>query len=546
MELQPNDDPIQTLTSGVGSPTATITAAQLIGVRAVPAGLSRIKELALESRAYHVMDPYPFHHFRDWKTEDRGPLPRCLPVARGIVGRGASWLFSRAPQITVPGNATFETFLKSAWRAERMPARLVAMAKEAALDGGIVLKFAYDSKRKPQPLSISALSLIDQARLYYDPHDCENLLMARVQYRYFDAIVGRTYWYREEWTAEEEVHYFPLPDDQLGTTKFRKDPDTFEGWTISSRAANPFGLIPCVHIKNLETDDAWGVGDCWDLYRILDRINLTFHLMDKSNQFDSEPMNVFLDVELDEHDIDQPLSPGQDLQLHTTPSADGTGQQGKVIPIEHAGRLRPAMMEYAKALKSEVMAAASSIEVDQAEFTNKGNLTVAVLQQIYLPLIRMTEMKRKVWGGDEECDGGLTSFFATIGQGLTNLGVSLGVTDDPDSYTAALGWHPFFQASEDEKTASVGRLQEEEVAGYVTHERAIEEVARIEGRDDVQQLKEDLEEEAAAKAKADADAAAASATETAPGLGPDALPPDVSNVGKDIQTLNREAGKDGL
>jgi hypothetical protein len=150
------------------------------------------------------------------------------------------------------------------------------------------------------------------------------------------------------------------------------------------------------------------------------------------------------------------------------------------------------MMEYAKDLKKQVLDAASCVLVDPVDVTNKGNLTTAVLQQVYLPQIEITEEKRKSWGDD-----GICVFLSLIARGLQNLGVSgLGVDDaDEDTYTFSLEWSPYFEQCEDEKSAKVTRIQEEELAGYVTHERAIEEVALTEERADVDQLVKDLKNE---------------------------------------------------
>ncbi|BDI27998.1 hypothetical protein CCAX7_000490 [Capsulimonas corticalis] len=470
-------------------------AAALINTRSLPVGLGWLQDKAAEAHAYDVLNPYPLFHFKEWKTEDRGPLPRCMPLAKSIIARGAKWLFGQPLQIHCAENPDLEEFLRKMWRKNKMGARLVAMARQGGCDGGIALKFSYDETARI-PLSIQSLSLVDEVRLYYDPHNCADLLMARIQYSYFDAVAGKTMWYREEWTDDEEIHYFPLPQESLntslGSTRLymsynRTDPDTYEGWKISSRAANPFGVIPLTHIKNVETDDLYGAGDLWDLYRVLDRINLTYHLMDKSNQFDAESNPIFIDLDLDEDDIDKPLQPGQPIDAH---SAEGE-KQGKVEFPPTGNGLRPAMMEYAKDLKKQILAAASSVEVDQSEFSNKGNLTNAVLAQLYLPQIELTEEKRKSWGED-----GLCEFLALVARGLQNVGVDLGVReDDEDSYDVTLAWPPYFQMSQDELTALTGRTQEQEIAGYITHERAIERVAQAEGIEDVTALIEELKTE---------------------------------------------------
>jgi len=460
-------------------------AAGLIGTSSLPPGLSYVRERAREARAYHLLDPYPLYHFRDWKTEDRGPLPRCLPIARSIVRRGARWLFGDAPRIHCSSNRQLEQFLLESWSGNRMSSRLVAIAENAALEGGVVLKFAYDAASRC-PLMIQSLSLTDEARLYYHPHDCHKLLMARIQYPFFDAEEGKTYWYREEWTDSEEVRYRPVANELLFGTRetamlsgsqplLSQDiADVYEGWQIESRAPNPFGIIPLIAIKNIETDDLWGSGDLWDLYRVFDRIHLTYHLMDRSNQFDSEINPLFIDLTLDRQDIERPLQPGEPLDLKT--DSLSSSRQGKVDFRPSGNNLRPAMMEYARELKNQILEAASSTSIDQSEITNKGNLTTAVLEQLYWPQIVATKEKRKSFGND-----GLVQFFALIAIGLSNAGVADfdRTAGSFDSTDIALKWPPFFTLNPQERATTLSAIQLAEQSEYLTHDEAKREVGGL-------------------------------------------------------------------
>ena len=63
-------------------------ARDLINVKRVPVGFSEAARLASESASYYGCQPYPWHHFTDWKTEERGPFPRCMPIVRTGVDRG--------------------------------------------------------------------------------------------------------------------------------------------------------------------------------------------------------------------------------------------------------------------------------------------------------------------------------------------------------------------------------------------------------------------------------------------------------------------------
>ena len=496
------------------------TAAALINTKSMPPGLQTLRASAAEAWAYHRGDPYPLYHFRNWMTEDRGPLPRCLPLAKSIVRRSARFLFGKPFRLTCAENEAWEAFLRKAWDDNQMNSRLVAMAEKAAIETGIVIKFAYDEEAET-PLTFQTLSIADQVRLYADPHDRTKVLMARVQYSYFDAAQGRTLWYREEWTADQEIHYLPLDlGDFSDLTISKFNPDTCEKWIVSTRQKNPFGVIPLVYIKNIETDDFYGRLELDDLYRVLDNIHLTYHLMNRSNQFDAETNPIFIDADLDKLDIDKPLQPGQPIDLQTKEDAKN---QAKVSFPDGGNALRPAMIEYAKDLRQQVMAAAGSVEINQADVSHIGNLTNAVLAQMYLPQIETTDEKRKSWG-----DSGLTLFFSLIARGLAAAGVSgLGIDPkNPDTFTVAIQWPPYFPLSEEEMTAKVTRLQLEEEAGYLPHENAVEEVTEMEGRDDIGAILAELKKEKAQKA-ADAETERRNAMETVPPLSPQAPAPVV-------------------
>ena len=460
----------------------------LIGVKACPAGLAALRSASQEAWAYHQLRPYPVWGFRNWRTEDLGPLPRCMSHPKRIVRRGARFLFGKGIEISAPGNEVLEGFLREVWNANMMPARMVAAAEKAGIEGGIALKFAWDPERPKCPVAIQTLSVATDVQFFYDPHDKTRLLMARVQYCY-QIPGGKKMWYREEWTATQEIHFYDVTDDSLG----QQDPDTFM-WVESGRKDNPFGLIPLVHVKNLETDDSLGAGDLWELYRTVDDINLSFWHQKRCNQFDSSLNPYFVDLELEDEDLDKPAKPGQPISLQS--SNNGVdGQQGKVVFPDGRNDTRESLRQYAKDLEKQLNDAAGTVSVDQAEFTNKGNLTAAVLEQLYALLIETTQEKRKSYG-----QNGLEPFLEALALGLAKIGagsemigpVSLA---NPDSWDVQVKWPAFFELSPEEKQLEVGRVQEEELAGYTSHERAIERIAQMNGITDIPALKEELESE---------------------------------------------------
>ena len=438
----------------------------------MPALYREQQALAYEARAYHKLNPYPFFYFSDWRSEERGPLPRCLPFVKGMVRKSASWLFGRPPQILIPSQPELGKLISDAWIRSRMHSKMKAGAEQAGQDGGIFLKWSYDETRST-PLQFQVLNLIDHCQLYYDGDD---LLMARIQYPYPDGTSGKWFWHREEWTDELYVTYQPQEVASRDRLKpFSPMPSPAANlWQVSSSVQNPFGIIPGHRIKNIETLSDIGAGDLWDCYRVIDRVNLTFHLMDKSNQLDSEPNKWFMDVAADQDNLERPLAPGENLVLEST-----DGKEGKVGVLESNGTLRPAMMEYAKELTSQLQLSTGIVSPLPSDVTNKGALTQGVMYQLYAPLIELTEDKRTTYGED-----GICKFLERCVVGLSNLGVlyfsSVDVRDE-DSYNVQLRWQPYFDQSNEDKSVQISNLVAMERAGYMPHDRAVEQVALMEG-----------------------------------------------------------------
>lgn len=481
-------------------------AAALVNARHAPEGLAEARWAALEAEAYHQLVPYPVWAFSDWRVEDRGTLPRCMPFVQTAVRRSARWLFGKPVQLLVPGNAALERFFRRAWEENRMPTRLRAAAERAGYQGGLALKWAFDATDRPA-LRFQTLRLFDEVRFFHDPLDRERLLMARVQFPYFDAAAGRWWLYREEWTAEEEVRYLPQPCrwvpqpgpggrvlGQVAVVQEGADPDACDRWEIAAREPNPFGVIPVLPVRNLDADAVWGIGDLWGLFRVADRVNLAYHGMDRGNQLDSSPVPYFLDVEADRDVLDRPLAPGEPLALKTDNQAVlfGERRKGEVGLLEPKGSARPHLMEYVRDVRKQLMLAGGNVDLDEREITNNGRLTGAVFGFVYAPLIELTTEKRKTYGED-----GIARFLERCALGLKRAGVPLeavrGVSEErEETFDVQLRWASFFDLSEEEKAVAAERARAERDAGLLPAERAIELVAAVEGIQDVQALKQEL------------------------------------------------------
>lgn len=488
----------------------------LINTKFFPPSFTTIRMLAMEAQAYHQLRPYPYWQFGDWKVEDRGVLPRCLPLARRIVTKSARWLFGKPVEIHMPGSEPCEKFLREAWQLNRMPARMVAAAERAGVEGGVVLKWSYDEAADIK-LRFQVLSVVNECRLFYDPHDSDQLLMARIQYPVFNPTDGEHYLYREEWTDAWEVHYRP---QKMTTTNLHRitaggdvgpfaigqvpviwgtktEPDIYEAWVQESATPNRFGLIPVHHVRNAEALATFGKGDLWTdatggMFRLMDRINLTYQGMDRHNQLYSDPTFIYIDAKAGPDVLDRPVQPGQATSIKSDEGYGPTGgKQAQAIMLESDGGVRPHMREYARDLMAEVLSTVGSVDVDTSEVGNKGNLTEAVLNQLYQPLIETTEEKRKTYGED-----GIAKFLERVACGLSNLGAKEVKGVDPkkrDTHDVQIRWPEYFPLDDEAKQSRFTRVSQEADAGYLPHERAVEVVLQAEGVQDIPAAKKELE-----------------------------------------------------
>lgn len=464
---------------------------EIINVKAVPPGFSDYKKKAQTNRAYYNGDPYPYFGFQNWKTEELGPFPRCMPIPKAITRRFALWLFGKPISFKFLNDEKINEFFQKAWKQNKLNVKLTNQAREAGINGAIAIKFHYD-KKSSTPLRFLFLSAVDEVKFYYNPHDCDEVDMVRVQYPYYDYAEKAWFWYREEWTKDQFVEYQPVKIDNYGINSnnpylFTGSPlfpaiDIEQQWEVRKSSKNPYGLIPIILIKNFENDTEFGEGDLFDLWRPLDRINLTYHLMDKSNQLDIDPMKAFIDLEPKEGDsIDTPTAPGSSLDLKSTTDEEGNPKQGKIEVVETQSKIREHLIQYAKEVTTMVFDAVGAVFPRQEHITNKGALTQSVLIQMYAPMLEVVGEKRKSFGED-----GIIRLLKTVCMALANLGVdefkSLKDVNDlsDDKLEFSLTWFKQFEQTEDEKFSEFDRIDRESIGGYLPIERAIKKVADLE------------------------------------------------------------------
>lgn len=447
---------------------------------------SATKSLSIKGRAYYCGLPYPWFSFRNWKTEELGPYPVCLPLPKAISNQTARWLFGKPPTLSFQ-NEILDRFYQPVLKANRINTRLLANATRASYAGNFVVKFSYDMDDDPQ-LRFDFYP-IEFVRFYFHPHVQHKVVGVQLVYPFFDLETGDLHYYREDWTEDKVVVYKPMnmavpimPTSNPWMSRLipeAAERELLGKWEIAKTKKNEFGILPFQLVKNLDDDGEYGLGDYWMVFDVIDRMNFTYHLEHMSNQLHSTPTTVFLDVEGTEVELDRPLRPNEALSLRSAETEAGTTATGKVELVEPKGHIRPHMREYAEALRQAVLEATSTVLLRPEDVVNKGKLTQSVMSQTYEPLVQLTEEKRRTFGEE-----GLTQLFVKVAKGLKNLGVPefQGVDVSDVSETAPIiHWNKMFKLSEDEAFAAFDRLDREAERKYLPVEEVIKRICELEG-----------------------------------------------------------------
>lgn len=460
-------------------------ASELLGITVNPPGSDKVKAAARQALAYFKMRPYPGWGFRDWKTEDRGPLPKCRSHAKTIVERSAKWLFGK-PITFKCENEQIQQRINEIWQNNSMPSKAYFMAVKGGNCGNVALKYAYDETNEVEPVSIQILDGAEHVRWYYDSEDSDKLLMARVQYPYYNYAEKAFYWHREDWTAETLQIYEDVPTKNVTSASYvdvnelSDSIDSYSDWQIATTEPNPFGSIPIQHIKNSETESVYGDGDLWLFWQLVDQINFTYNLANISNQTGVHPGKVYIDLKPESDDAPQgPNGGAGEAESLKSDSEDG-GKQGKVELLEHQGHIREHLETFVNGLVQELFDSAGSVNCDYEEITNKGQMSTAVMKLLFAPLIDTTERKRRLYGEDGICE-----FFENMCKGLAKLGVKPFVATNVD---IQIEWPPLLEMPEEEKSSYTNRLESAVEDGFVTQDWAARAFAKMEGVQDVDQV----------------------------------------------------------
>lgn len=435
---------------------------------------------AWQSFDYYHMRPYPIHAFgtSQWPRE-KGPPPTPLPYVGMMVSELAEFTFRNGvPTFSVPDDPDLDDFLQTIIKRNGLPSQYIPLAEDAGNQGALAAKFMVDPNDKACPVKISFLKIPTECRVWIDPHDRLNLLMARIQYPYRSLADGNWYYYREEWTDEKFVKYVPLPAGASDVTGIGSlpgyrthlgDTDDPGRWQIESEEENPLGVIPITVIRNKAVaGNPLGEGDCWRVFRLIDRIALTLHGEDRGNQMHSEPNLVVTNADVDN---EGPLLPGEPLSIRN----DNPDVRADAKLLEPSGAARAYSGAYADRMEDLLYRGVGLSRVDPAAITNKGNMTSLAFAMTFSRTIATADRKRELWGAS-----GLCLFFHQVLTALQNMGGFPQVrTWDPEMEVSC-DWPTYFAETPRDLQATTDRTISQVNNHLLPHARGVERVARAE------------------------------------------------------------------
>ena len=442
-------------------------------------GYGHIREAA-QSSDYKNGIPYPSWAFgpAQWPVE-RGPIPTALPFAKTIINEGADFVFQGGPPtFSVSDNPNADDFLADVIKANHLNSRYNAIARLNGNVGTVAAKFSYDSDAKGAKVRISFLSCPEECRVWMDPHDQQAILMARIQYPY-RAAGGHWFYHREEWTADHWVTYNPKTAGDASVTSVASLPGYSlnygdgDDWEIDRIQENPFGLIPIHLLKNVAVEGSpLGVGDCWEAFRLMDRIALTLHGEDRSNQQHSSPVQVFVNADLKNSGE---VLPNEPLDIKNQ-NPEGPAADFKLV--EPTGAAREYSFRSIEKWEDLLYKACGLSLLDPATLSNKGNMTRLALMTAYSRTVATSDLKRTNYG-----EAGLCLFFRSLLVGMSRTGAFAALSGLDEMVDVQCEWPDYFAATDADLSDLTDRTVSQVNANLLPTSRAVTRLATAEGID---------------------------------------------------------------
>ncbi|MDZ7703194.1 MAG: phage portal protein [Trueperaceae bacterium] len=310
----------------------------------------------------------------------------------------------------------------------------------------------------------------DQAA-QYDLQDDELVSMEQYWYRHHEDAVEGDEWYtlhRRDWQLNATIEYNPV--DLRGV----QHPDDIT-WTEASRVEHDMGSVPVEYIRPFPlVGTTEGIPLFEDAeYDAADSINYTLSQLDRGIEYNQEPTQVFLGVELSDENSLQKGS-GKSWALS---SSTGGNVDAKLLELQGQGQR--VALDYVNKLRDVIHDVSQVVRHDPQEAANVMSGTA--LKRMLAPTIARTHVIRP-----------------RIGRPFARLLRKAAVADGADRGTiVGVNWPPVVEPTENDKTQEQSRTIGAMDAGLINRRVAVENVAPMYGVENTEEHYQELQREEA-------------------------------------------------
>lgn len=446
----------------------------LINTRAPSPRQYEMARQSWQSWDYYNCVAYPAHAFgpKQW-PRDKGPFPTCLPYVQTLVSEGADFIFRNGgPVFSVTDNPEATDFINKVLRQNRMSENWVPLAEANGNQGALAVKWSINQDNLSCPIQLSFLYIPQECRVWIDPHDTTRVLMGRIQYPYRNLDDNKWYYYREEWTESLFVRYKPKSAAVADVREAMQIPGYSqhmgdEGeWTIDYTESNPYGIVPITVIRNKKVvGNPMGVGDCWNVFRVVDRIALTMHGEDRANQMHSEPAIAFKNADIEN---EGPLQPGEHFFIRN----EDPEVEADVELLEPRGIARMQTHWTIEKWEKILWDSVGLSRIDPVAVTNKGNMTALAFAMTYAKTISTSDKKRNLWG-----ESGMCVLLRSLLIGLNRYGGFKELAKVDEDVDVTCEWPLYFEQTDEDKQKLTNRTTDQVNNGFLPQEHAIRRIA---------------------------------------------------------------------
>lgn len=307
-------------------------------------------------------------------------------LARTIVNAFTTMVFGekRFPSMRVEGDDATQDFAEALVKAAGLSVKMIQARNLGGAVGTVGLSWCYaDGLPRVQVHNGKHLHVVEWA-------DRDNLVPSYVVevYRYpkdeWDQqkrkLVRNWYWFRRDWTPDEDVVYQDVKLDRANEPQWQRDP--------ARTVRHDDGACHLVWVQNVPTDDVDGLPDYDGLYDNLDTIDVLASVLARGTTLNLDPTLV---LKMDA-DVFQRfgVKKGSDNALVL-------GTSGAAEYLELGGQSVTAGVSLLDSMRRSILEVAQCIVPDPNTLAASGSSSVA-MKVIYAPMIQRAEQMREQYG----------------------------------------------------------------------------------------------------------------------------------------------------